>query len=791
MKKSSGKNLFLKPGVILFCAWLMVGFSLKGQVFTVTNTNDSGSGSLRQAIINANAYAGTNPQIVFDIPFPATNSDLSWDWWTISLATSLPAITKAGTQLLGFSQSANRGIVDNNPVGTGGIVGVDQIPFPKFERPTICINAMDKTAPLSVSGSSVIVEGLSLYNSMENTVYISGNSANTIIRKLFVGVLPTGSRPALDAERNNRMGIQVESNADNLITVTNCYCGHNGRLAINGGSYSSQVLIEYNEVFESNWYGSNAHDGIDVNGVNSTVRYNLVYNTRSGSNIPPTASNSGGAGIECGSTTPSKVTNFLIENNTCYSNDGPGINVINGCTFNTIRKNICNNNRIGIAVTTRTGTDPATAFITMNSVYDNTGPGIDINHIKQSIDFDGITQNGISPTGSEPFGNNLQTYPIITEAFNRNDSINIKGTFSSLPNTTHRLEFFVNQYKDQYYGVESEFGEGKTFLLAFDVVTDNNGDVSFWHKRLGTGPLDYYITATATHTANMTTSEFSPVLRIIDMGSGSTLIENFFPATGYGTIAFEDLWPARGDYDFNDLVIDFQFRVLTNTSNKVELVECVFIVKAFGASLQNGFGFQLPESINANDLTVTGFSLTEDFIVLNGNGTESGQANPTIIVFDNAYKQMQHTGTGIGVNTTPSVPYVEPDTLIINIAFPPDTYSYNDLDISNFNPFLIVNKDRTVEVHLPDYPPTTLANQALFGTLQDDSNPLTGKYYKTVENLPWAILLYEGFDYPVEKQEIIAAYLKFAAWATSGGTLFQDWYLDLPGYRNQSLIYRP
>ena len=31
---------------------------------------------------------------------------------------------------------------------------------------------------------------------------------------------------------------------------------------------------------------------------------------------------------------------------------------------------------------------------------------------------------------------------------------------------------------------------------------------------------------------------------------------SFFPVQGKtGTLAFEDLWPAKGDYDFNDLVI--------------------------------------------------------------------------------------------------------------------------------------------------------------------------------------------------------------------------------------------
>jgi len=33
---------------------------------------------------------------------------------------------------------------------------------------------------------------------------------------------------------------------------------------------------------------------------------------------------------------------------------------------------------------------------------------------------------------------------------------------------------------------------------------------------------------------------------------------NFFPAAGYGSLAFEDLWPGKGDYDFNDLVVVLQ-----------------------------------------------------------------------------------------------------------------------------------------------------------------------------------------------------------------------------------------
>jgi LruC domain-containing protein len=269
----------------------------------------------------------------------------------------------------------------------------------------------------------------------------------------------------------------------------------------------------------------------------------------------------------------------------------------------------------------------------------------------------------------------------------------------------------------------------------------------------------------------------------------STGLINNFPAIGFGTIAFEDLWPYKGDYDMNDLVLDYKFVINSNTNNYIDKVVGTFVIKAFGASLENGFGFQLPGIANASDLTVSGYSLTDGFINLSSNGTETGQAKPTIIVYDNAFKQMTSPG-GIGVNTDPSQPYVTPKTLTITINFKPNTYTLTDLDIANFNPFLIVNKVRGVEVHLPDYAPTSLANTSLFGTGDDNSSVSQNRYYKTVNNLPWAINTYGQFDYPKEKVDISQVYLHFAAWATSEGTLYPDWYKDLPGYRNASLIYQ-
>jgi hypothetical protein len=67
---------------------LAVAFALaippisEAATFTVTNTNDSGAGSLRQALIDANAAAGSPHTIVFGTAFPALG--------TITLASALP-----------------------------------------------------------------------------------------------------------------------------------------------------------------------------------------------------------------------------------------------------------------------------------------------------------------------------------------------------------------------------------------------------------------------------------------------------------------------------------------------------------------------------------------------------------------------------------------------------------------------------------------------------------------------------------------------------------------------------
>ena len=266
---------------------------------------------------------------------------------------------------------------------------------------------------------------------------------------------------------------------------------------------------------------------------------------------------------------------------------------------------------------------------------------------------------------------------------------------------------------------------------------------------------------------------------------------NLFPAEATSTLAFEDEWPSKGDYDVNDVVVEYQFKNVVNAHNQLVETFATFTLKASGASFNNGFGFQLATNdIPASAITVTGSDIKESYIMLGANGTEQGQNKPTMIVFDNAYKVLQYPGSGLGFNTTPGATYATPVTITLHIIYTPYTYTEQQLDIAHFNPFIIVNKVRGREVHLPDYAPTSLANIALFGTGDDKSNPAQGRYYKTANNLPWALNLSSSFAYPNEKIEISKAYLHFIDWVLSNGNDYIDWYTNTaPGYRNNSNIY--
>ena len=61
----------------------------------------------------------------------------------------------------------------------------------------------------------------------------------------------------------------------------------------------------------------------------------------------------------------------------------------------------------------------------------------------------------------------------------------------------------------------------------------------------------------------------------------------YIPArrNGGGTLMFEDLWPAYGDFDFNDFVVNYKIQLYMQNKNKVNAMLIGVRVKAVGGSI--------------------------------------------------------------------------------------------------------------------------------------------------------------------------------------------------------------
>ncbi len=258
---------------------------------------------------------------------------------------------------------------------------------------------------------------------------------------------------------------------------------------------------------------------------------------------------------------------------------------------------------------------------------------------------------------------------------------------------------------------------------------------------------------------------------------------SYYPnETDYGSYAFEDLWPAYGDYDFNDLVVNFNYKIVTNAQNKVVDLIARFKIKAAGASYNNGFGVSF-NTASANIASVTGCIKMGSSVNIDPKGYESGHVNNTVII---PFDAVNNVLGGALANTVHGgfTVQTQEQTVTMHLSTP-----QTSIGTPPYNPFIFVNQDRSKEVHLKDQPPTVLANPVFFGSLDDGSIPAQNLYYRSQTGLPWAMEVPVDFDYPVEKADIVQTYLHFADWAQSSGSLYPDWYMNKPGYRNVSNIY--
>lgn len=235
----------------------------------------------------------------------------------------------------------------------------------------------------------------------------------------------------------------------------------------------------------------------------------------------------------------------------------------------------------------------------------------------------------------------------------------------------------------------------------------------------------------------------------------------------YGTYAFEDFWPRKGDYDFNDIVIGYNYETARDTNNKVVWMTLNLRLKAIGGSFQSGFGISFDGLDPSAIESVTGTSTSS--ISVAANGCENGQTDAVIIVFDNAHKAFGVSNGSIVNTGKEGVVQVEPVDFQIKI-----TFTEPIVDYGNINPFIFTRGERGREIHMMDNSPTDLATASLFNT--DDDASTGGKYYVDSRGFPWAMNFPIEFSFPKEQVSVRASYTQFDNWVKSAGASQTDWY---------------
>ena len=182
-------------------AWLAVfllSLPCYAATITVTNCDDSGAGSLRQAITDANTSGADT--IEFNIP----NTDGGYvteggvSFWRIQPTTALPTISDNSTTIDGSTQTTNQ--TDTNTQG-----------------PEILIDGTSMTATsngLTISSNNNLIKNLAIndfyYNSSSYGIKITGSSNR--IYGCYLGPHPSG-----EAAAGNGYGIMITGGQNNII----------------------------------------------------------------------------------------------------------------------------------------------------------------------------------------------------------------------------------------------------------------------------------------------------------------------------------------------------------------------------------------------------------------------------------------------------------------------------------------------------------------------------------------------------------------------------------------------
>ena len=252
---------------------------------------------------------------------------------------------------------------------------------------------------------------------------------------------------------------------------------------------------------------------------------------------------------------------------------------------------------------------------------------------------------------------------------------------------------------------------------------------------------------------------------------GERAFSNRTPASGFYTLAFEDLWPTQGDYDLNDLVLHYAFTLVTDSDNKVKQIDMHGELVARGAARANGFAISFAGTDSSN--------FASAFISLAGNTTsltpEAGHNGELVMVLVNNVNDALPSAGEYSFYNTNEGDNRSGKTMHFSMSFT-QAVSLSSLGSVPFNPFIFATFNRGVEVHLANKPPTDLADSSLFGTGDDASNLNSGLYYRTANNLPWALNITSQWKHPYEQIDVGLAYPQIKTWAETSGGSNQSWY---------------
>lgn len=206
-----------------------------------------------------------------------------------------------------------------------------------------------------------------------------------------------------------------------------------------------------------------------------------------------------------------------------------------------------------------------------------------------------------------------------------------------------------------------------------------------------------------------------------------------------GTLAFEDVWPNGGDYDMNDVIVEYERKVFFNNLNMVTKIEDTFKPVYDGATYTNAFAYQTDKEQLGKVTLPEGAIMEEE--------------TSSIIVYPNNKASMGKTYT-----------------IMREFASP-----FDKQNMKAYNPYIIVNyvkgERQRKEVHLPKTKATSMADQTLIGT-KDEAYYLdrSGAYPFAIDIPVW------NFKPVTETKHIDEEYPRFKKWADSKGVSDEDWY---------------